>query len=1748
MKSCWQMGWAYWKVVTLFLCVLKNMRVCQSTVVTHAIPNQVIEVNRQYNYSLDGVFEGNFTRVEATESGKSGLPSWLALEYAVIDSDARYFAHSVTVVSNRAYVAADGGVEIFDVTNKSAPVLLSIYPLQNGAARNVVIWNAEMAFVASGTAGVQLLNVSNGSDPTWISAIDAGPGGYTYDLAMWSQTLFVANGAGGLRIVDVANVSHPRVLCTFNASFVGAQSLYVDHDIVYVANAYGGLQLINVSNKTEPVLLSTVSSGSGNAQAVRVQGTTAFVAEYVGIRIIDVSNKTHPKVLAVLDNDEVAKALNLDISGNLVFMANGYEGIEVINVTNQSRPVTLTSYLEDYGIACGVTIVNDSTLFVADGQTISITITAWNATTRLNATTFRLKTIQSPRPLENNLPDQSICPGMSSSVWLESRSLFAYSGNAVLTLSLTMQDGSPLPSWLTLLPAFTLVNTQKCGSTFATATSGNVLLVANDKHGLKLFDISDTTNMQLLSTYPSGVGGSVRGLAIVDDDDNDDNDSGNGEHIAYIANAANGLIILDISIPTNPRLLCNYIIGNINGVTVVNNIAYLAAGVDGLLIVDVQNASHPTLLSVYKESASSFTKNVVVRDSIAFVANMDAGLHIVNVSNASAPQLISIIPSTPGKACDVALKEDGDIILVANLINLFIIDIRDLSNPHLLWTYPAGSGYNIPGVTVVGNTTLISNWEAGVKFFDISNASNPIFLGELPSSNGVDACTYSTTVSSNTIFVSDASAGFRTIDASQWELTAQPLWSDVGNYKLHVVAMDEFGATGYTNLVIRVEGPPKIMQSIPKQIAMTGQSFYYFVPEGVIVDHNHDQINFTARLSDGHPLPSWLFFNSISATFAGVPQESHVGTLTITLFASDNIAGTVNTSFELHVNYVPTVVSPIPKPPSIRVGKNFSFYVSETTFHDVNDVLTYNATYMDGTRLPNWLHFNSDSLHFFGVPTTADLGTITLAVTATDSYNATTFAAFDLAVIANSPPLLERLIPNQKATVTEDFAFAVPLDTFVDPNGDELTWIAETSHAKWLTFDPEKKSFFGRPEREDTNVLAPRTVTVQLSAGDGQSFTTTSFNIDVYGDSWPVFVATQVITIGPILTYLFYRYRRYTHRKNYVLACHLRTVLNLIYKDFACNDGEPYAMEQTIEQNNEETSFYNNLNDIEQNYLQFVLVKLWKNWEYAKTRAVCTRCLTDLKEFRKQIPRIASIALDKLKIYIHEFQNFGLVFMTHRIFFFSNFFLQTLKQKDWQYLINVKKRFNFAVLSYYGYSANQHCNIIKKKIVISDIIPLLLKNDKFSSTVSRRRVNHKINNKIKSFQIFLNKKVSKRSLKQERICTKRRGPLEKRATIAQKSMELQENLCQFNNFLKDKSDKRAQYLKKGEDEKAVKLIKQKEVQAKNEELKISIVNATTLEEEFKTLQKYEQYLETVKRRAFHECPDVESILKKYNLLNETRRTLERKEENSAEELEQLRMKLSDYSNDQNNICLDLNNENQRLQKKYEKIKNENQELELTISKIIQQNVNQNRELTELVISVRNLYDKCTFHLRNIHHFQNFDDENATKVNNETNAESNTRNKNANKNETSAKKGNSQSKPENKEHIAIIEELLAFEIPQKLDIIRHYIIDYKDIVNAQCTLQLKKNFVFDCCFLYMIFFQSLNCTRNFLIMLLSLRHFIFRTKRKLSTTLLHMLASFLLFTQAVEGRNLFAYLYLFVIMTDKKNKKMEPCPFTSSFEL
>ncbi len=113
-----------------------------------------------------------------------------------------------------------------------------------------------------------------------------------------------------------------------------------------------------------------------------------------------------------------------------------------------------------------------------------------------------------------------------------------------------------------------------------------------------------------------------------------------------------------------------------------------------------------------------------------------------------------------------------------------------------------------------------------------------------------------------------------------------------------------------------------------------------------------------------------VFTLLVRATDTSAPPQVDIATITVN----------VN-----DLNETPVLMRPI-SDQDAWVGRAFDFTIAADTFHDEDngDTLSYAAALDDGSELPAWLSFSSATRAFSGTPAEADLGDVSIVVTATD--------------------------------------------------------------------------------------------------------------------------------------------------------------------------------------------------------------------------------------------------------------------------------------------------------------------------------------------------------------------------------------------------------------------------------------------------------------------------------------------------------------------------------------------------------------------------------------------------------------------------------------------------------------------------------------------------------------------------------------------------------------------------------------------
>lgn len=196
--------------------------------------------------------------------------------------------------------------------------------------------------------------------------------------------------------------------------------------------------------------------------------------------------------------------------------------------------------------------------------------------------------------------------------------------------------------------------------------------------------------------------------------------------------------------------------------------------------------------------------------------------------------------------------------------------------------------------------------------------------------------------------------------------------------------------------------PPVVDQPIADQTANEDAALAFTVPLDTFSDVDPgDTLSYSVALAGDDPLPAWLVFDPATRTFTGTPGNDEVGTLSVTVTATDTADASVADTFDLtvvNVDDAPVLIKHQQKQ-RIADGDALQFQLPGNTFNDIDagDTLSYSAT-ADGAPLPAWLAFDAATLTFSGMPDEADIGTVSLRVTATDASGATASDSFDIEV------------------------------------------------------------------------------------------------------------------------------------------------------------------------------------------------------------------------------------------------------------------------------------------------------------------------------------------------------------------------------------------------------------------------------------------------------------------------------------------------------------------------------------------------------------------------------------------------------------------------------------------------------------------------------------------------------------------------------------------------------------------------------
>jgi VCBS repeat-containing protein len=488
--------------------------------------------------------------------------------------------------------------------------------------------------------------------------------------------------------------------------------------------------------------------------------------------------------------------------------------------------------------------------------------------------------------------------------------------------------------------------------------------------------------------------------------------------------------------------------------------------------------------------------DAVVGDSLTFSASLGNGDPLPSwLSFDAATQTFSGTPAN-GDVGDLSIKVTATDKAGASASQTFAVAVVNVNDAPTV-------------VTAIADQ--VATQDAAFSFAVPANAFADVDVGDVLSYNA-------------TLANGDPLPSWLSFDTATQTFSSTPTNGDVGSLSVKVTATDKAGASAsqaFAITVANVNDAPIIMAAIADQTATQDAAFSFAIPANSFTDIDvGDVLSYSATLTNGDPLPSWLGFNAATQTFSGTPANGDVGNLSLKVTATDKAGASASQVFGVAVANVND--APVVAPDVVTVTEDAAGAVNGNLLANDNDIDlgtvltvgnpgTYQGAY--GT-----LTLGADGSYAYALNNASSaVQTLRAGQTVTDTF---AYTASDGQVAvgsnltiqiagANDAPVVGTALASQTLQSGSAFAYSLPSGAFTDADaGDVLSYSATQSNGSalpsWLAIDPTTGKLSGTP----TGAAATYQITVTATDLSGASAAQTfSLAVQQTGNHAPVTTA-----------------------------------------------------------------------------------------------------------------------------------------------------------------------------------------------------------------------------------------------------------------------------------------------------------------------------------------------------------------------------------------------------------------------------------------------------------------------------------------------------------------------------------------------------------------------------------------------------------------------------------------------------------------
>ena len=228
-----------------------------------------------------------------------------------------------------------------------------------------------------------------------------------------------------------------------------------------------------------------------------------------------------------------------------------------------------------------------------------------------------------------------------------------------------------------------------------------------------------------------------------------------------------------------------------------------------------------------------------------------------------------------------------------------------------------------------------------------------------------------------------------------WGTESGQSWDTTFEVSLSTLLAD--GDTITTDNIGTKPSAPVLTAQTANQTWKVGQAASFTLASNTFTDPQGSALTYSATLSNGAALPSWLLFNGTTGTFIAKVPTTATG-LSIMVKATDSAGLSATETFSVSTPAAAPTVTAQTAAQSWSTNQAINLALASNTFTDPQrETMTFAATQANGSALPAWLTFNGTTDTFSGTaPGTAT--SLSLKVTATDTSGLSVSETFAAAV------------------------------------------------------------------------------------------------------------------------------------------------------------------------------------------------------------------------------------------------------------------------------------------------------------------------------------------------------------------------------------------------------------------------------------------------------------------------------------------------------------------------------------------------------------------------------------------------------------------------------------------------------------------------------------------------------------------------------------------------------------------------------